>query len=84
MRLNDWDAGDGNQIGGGRGRPDHPAVVWADNPPLPMAVPCKPSFFDVAWQHLPRDDSIADEIGSYIASHEPKRSFLDWVRGGWK
>jgi RNA-binding signal recognition particle 68 len=84
MRHSDWDHGAGNRWGGGRGRPDNPAVALADNPPLMMAVPCKPSFYDVAWQHLPRDDSITDEIGSYIARHEPKRGFLEWIRGGSK
>jgi RNA-binding signal recognition particle 68 len=84
MRLNDWDHGAGNRWGGGRGRPDNPAVALADNPPLPMAVPCKPSFYDVAWQHLPRDNDVIDEIGSYIASHEPKRGFMEWIRGGSK
>jgi signal recognition particle subunit SRP68 len=84
MRHNDWDHGAGNRWGGGRGRPDNPTVVLADNPPLMMAVPCKPSFYDVAWQHLPRDDDITDEIGSYIARHEPKRGFLEWIRGGSK
>jgi signal recognition particle subunit SRP68 len=84
MRLNDWDHGAGNRWGGGHGRPDNPAVALADNPPLLMAVPCKPSFYDVAWQHLPRDNDVIDEIGSYISRHEPKRGFLEWIRGGSK
>jgi hypothetical protein len=49
-----------------------------------LPVPCKPSFFDVAWQHVPRDDGAARGIADYIASREPRRGFLEWVRGGWK
>jgi hypothetical protein len=91
MRLNDWDPGTaalaaavGRRSREGSDASVPVAVSLADSPPLMLPVPCKPSFFDVAWQHVPRDDGAARGIAEYIASREPRRGFLEWVRGGWK
>jgi hypothetical protein len=87
MRLNDWDPGSSTVAAANRGDPNADATLsisLADNPPRMIPVPCKPSFFDVAWQHVPRDESVARDIADYIESRQPKRGFLEWVRGGWK
>jgi len=59
LRLDDFDTG----------------AVLADNPPLPIPMPCKPSFFDLAWQHIDTDNtSSLDTIQEYIASKEPAKT----------
>jgi len=54
----------------------------ADNPPLPIPMPCKPSFFDLAWQHLDTDIPV-QEILDYIKANEPKKSGGGGFLSGW-
>lgn len=62
LRMDDLDAGTSS--------------VLADDPPLPIPMPCKPSFFDVAWQHVDVDINLED-IDAYINAREPtKKGFL--------
>lgn len=65
MRIKDWDDGHG---------------IIADNPPLPIPIPPKPIFYDIAWQLVPRPD-VTQELADYIATHEAKLGFFDWLRG---
>jgi hypothetical protein len=65
LRLDDLDAGS----------------VLADDPPLIIPMPCKPAFYDVAWQYVGGDFPL-DDLDEYIAAHEPKSSssggILSW------
>jgi hypothetical protein len=65
LRLDDLDAGS----------------VLADDPPLTMPMPCKPAFYDVAWQYVGGDFPL-EELDEYIAAHEPKSApsggILSW------
>jgi signal recognition particle subunit SRP68 len=65
LRLDDLDAGS----------------VLADDPPLTIPMPCKPAFYDVAWQYVGGDFPL-DELDAYIATHEPKSTssggLLSW------
>lgn len=65
MRLNDFD--------GGR--------VLADVPPAAIPIPCKPAFFDVAWNYA--STFPEDEIQSHIDEHEKQQSkgLLGWFKG---
>lgn len=65
LRLNDFD--------GGR--------VLADVPPAVIPVPCKPAFFDVAWNYASAFPE--DEIQAHIDEHEKQQSkgLLGWFRG---
>jgi RNA-binding signal recognition particle 68 len=61
LRLDDLDAGQ----------------VLADDPPLPIPMPCKGVFYDLAWQQVVTPVAALEE---YIAAHETKKSrgFLGW------
>jgi hypothetical protein len=65
LRLDDLDAGS----------------CLADDPPLTMPMPCKPAFYDVAWQYVGGEFPL-DELDEYIAAHEPKSTssggLLSW------
>jgi hypothetical protein len=65
LRLDDLDAGS----------------VLADDPPLTIPMPCKPAFYDVAWQYVGGDFPL-DELETYISTHEPKSAssggLLSW------
>jgi len=65
LRLNDFD--------GGR--------VLADVPPAAIPIPCKPAFFDVAWNYA--SSFPEDEIQKHIDEHEKQQSkgLLGWFRG---
>ena len=61
LRLEDSDAG----------------TVLADDPPLFIPIPSKPTFFDIAWQHIGGDDlsGVSTVLDEYLANHpEPKTS----------
>lgn len=61
MRLEEMDAG----------------LVLADDPPLPIPMPCKGVFYDIAWKHVAAP--VTSVLEDYIAAHEPKKSrFLGW------
>jgi RNA-binding signal recognition particle 68 len=55
--------------------------VLADDPPLPIPMPCKGVFYDIAWQHV---TSPVAALEDYIALHETKKSrgFLSWFGSG--
>jgi RNA-binding signal recognition particle 68 len=61
LRLDDLDAGQ----------------VLADDPPLPIPMPCKGVFYDLAWQQVVPPVTALEE---YISAHETKKSrgFLGW------
>lgn len=65
LRLDDLDAGS----------------VLADDPPLTIPMPCKPAFYDVAWQYVGGEFPM-EELDEYIATHEPKSTasggILSW------
>lgn len=65
LRLNDFD--------GGR--------VLADVPPAAIPIPCKPAFFDVAWNYA--SEFPEDEIANHIEEYEKQQSkgLLGWFRG---
>lgn len=65
LRLNDFD--------GGR--------VLADVPPAVIPIPCKPAFFDVAWNYASAFPE--HEIQNHIDEHEKQQSkgLLGWFRG---
>jgi signal recognition particle subunit SRP68 len=64
LRLDDFD--------GGR--------VLADVPPAPIPIPCKPAFFDVAWNYASAFPE--DEIQKHIDEHEKQQSkgLMGWFR----
>jgi signal recognition particle subunit SRP68 len=70
LRLDDLDAGN----------------LLADDPPLTIPMPCKPAFYDVAWQYVGGDFPL-DELDECIAAHEPKSKtsfsggLLSWFGG---
>jgi hypothetical protein len=65
MRLNDLDGG----------------VVLCDDTPRPMVMPCKPVFYDIAYQELGIGDFPLQEIQDYIDANEPKKKgVLGWFR----
>lgn len=68
LRLDEMDAGGG--------------TVLVDRPPQPIAIPCKPVFYDVAWQHVVGDATALEKIQAYIEAHEPKSKTNRAVGGG--
>jgi len=55
-------------------------VILADEPPLPIPMPCKGSFYDMAGQHVLGDNEVLlSTLESYIDANQPKkRGFLGW------
>lgn len=70
LRLDELDAGEG-------------VTALADHPPLPLPMPCKGTFFDIAWQHI--GHFPVESIEKVLAENEPKKpagpSFLGWLTG---
>ncbi|GKY95758.1 hypothetical protein MPSEU_000536600 [Mayamaea pseudoterrestris] len=65
LRLDDFDAG----------------AVLCDSPPLPIIMPFKPTFFDIAYQHVGAGEFPIEELQDFIEAHEPKRaSLFTWFR----
>lgn len=60
MRLEDYDCGQ----------------VLADDPLLPIPIPMKPFFFDIAGQYLASELFPTEEIEDYVATQEPKSQSL--------
>jgi hypothetical protein len=63
LRLNDLDAG----------------MVMADDPPMTIPIPCKPTFYDIAWQRIGGDFSM-DAVDKVLAANQSKKSggILGW------
>lgn len=55
--------------------------VLADVPPAPIPIPCKPAFFDLAWNYA--GAFPVDELQKHIDEHgeQKSQSFLGWFRG---
>jgi hypothetical protein len=54
-------------------------AVFVDDPPLPIPMPCKPVFFDIAWQHVGASELAVDEIQQLIDDLSPKKGgLLSW------
>ena len=69
LRLRDLDAG----------------VVLADQDPSPilMPIPCKPVFYDVAWEHVTDSMSSMNVLDDYIARSEPQKTKSGSGLFGW-
>lgn len=65
LRLDDYDAG----------------PVLVDDPPVPIPIPCKPAFYDIAWQHVGSSFPVG-ALEEYIAKQQKqtKKSagFFGW------
>ena len=60
--------------------------VLADDPPLAIAMPSKPVFFDIAWQYIVDTHVAASTVDEYLERHKEQpanssRGFLGWLRG---
>ncbi|KAL7560149.1 hypothetical protein ACA910_013160 [Epithemia clementina (nom. ined.)] len=72
LRLRDLDAG----------------TVLADQNPSPvlLPIPCKPVFYDVAWEHVTETLSSTQILDKCIALNEPKKKsgpgLFGWFSGG--
>ena len=68
LRLRDLDAG--------------PVLADQDPSPILMPIPCKPVFYDVAWEHVTDSLASTQVLDECIAMHEPKKKagggFLNW------
>jgi signal recognition particle subunit SRP68 len=55
--------------------------VLADVPPVPIPIPCKPTFFDMAWDYA--SAIPVDELQKHIDEHGEQKSkgLLGWFRG---
>jgi len=68
LRLKDLDAG----------------IVLADQDPSPITlpIPCKPVFYDVAWEQVTDTSDSLQVLDGFISSNEPKKSggggFFGW------
>jgi signal recognition particle subunit SRP68 len=65
LRLNDFDGG----------------KVLADVPPAPLAIPCKPAFYDIAWRYASAfpEEKIQNHINEY--EKQQSKGLLGWFRG---
>ena len=78
QRLDDYDPGPTAAGDGSGGR-----YALAEAIPVVYSVPCKPTFFDIAFNYLGMPD-----LGAHIRSHEEKktaaagRRLLGWFRRG--
>ena len=74
QRLDDWDAGD----------------VLADDPPMFMPIPCKPVFYDLAWDYASDMSKPVEVVEKFVEEHtvseepEPETSsggIFSWFSG---
>jgi len=56
--------------------------VLADAPPLAIPIPCKPAFFDIAWQHVAGSFPVG-EIESIVAEHDAAKAKSKSFFGRW-
>lgn len=60
-----------------------PPTRLADVPPLPEPIPCRPTFFDVALNHV--GEFQAEELAAHVNAHQEKKSgggLLSWFSRG--
>jgi len=53
-----------------------------DSPPMPIPIPCKPVFYDIAWRYAGGQFPI-EELEAEIALREPRKSggIFGWLSG---
>jgi signal recognition particle subunit SRP68 len=56
-------------------------IVLADVPPLPIPLPCKPVFYDLAASHL-SESIVIDALDDYIEENEPRKKSAG-LFGSW-